>query len=376
MSTPGHGPRSRFRSLDLLRGGAALGVVVYHQMFSDGFREAVPWLHRLFKVGDYGVAMFFVVSGYCIAAAADGGRRRGDGAGCFLRRRLARVFPPFWASLAVVAAAPRLTDWLAPAAPRPADPFATADAVEWVRVATLTQGYAPRTAQSFADQYVGFSGVYWTLGIEVQFYLIVALALRLGRAGGRFLGGVTAAGLVSLARQDLWVEGLFVPFWPQFAAGMAAFGLARSGRTAEAVLGGVAARALTIPAGAGLVAFAFAEPLARFNYCFERASFAAAFAAFLWLAGAWESRLAGGGRVVAAGLGFGAMSYSLYLTHGPMLAVAAAAWDSVAAPCPATDATKLLCVVAACVPFYFAAERPVLRWLTPPRGLPEGVQSP
>ena len=46
-----------------------------------------------------GVPIFFVISGYCIAASADSSRRKGDSPWTFLKRRFWRIYPPYWASL-------------------------------------------------------------------------------------------------------------------------------------------------------------------------------------------------------------------------------------------------------------------------------------
>jgi peptidoglycan/LPS O-acetylase OafA/YrhL len=42
----------------------------------------------VFKVGDLGVPMFFVISGFCITASAQGAIRRGEPATGFLYRRV------------------------------------------------------------------------------------------------------------------------------------------------------------------------------------------------------------------------------------------------------------------------------------------------
>ena len=78
--TPG-----RYYGLDLWRGVACLLVLVYHVF---GYRPSESdstawWLTERAWVG---VPMFFVISGYCIAAAAHAGRARGDRPGEFFQR--------------------------------------------------------------------------------------------------------------------------------------------------------------------------------------------------------------------------------------------------------------------------------------------------
>ena len=84
-------PRSdpRYEMLDAWRGLACLMVVLHHSGFAlswdetsgDPARMAVVSFLRLM---DQGVPLFFVISGYCIAASLDGHRRRGASSWTFL----------------------------------------------------------------------------------------------------------------------------------------------------------------------------------------------------------------------------------------------------------------------------------------------------
>ena len=107
---PGRDPR--YETLDVWRGVACLMVVLHHSGFYalqlvggvghvargvgsvDG-RGVLP------KNMDLGVPLFFVISGYCIAASMDSHRRRGSSSWVFLGRRLRRIYPPYWAALLV-----------------------------------------------------------------------------------------------------------------------------------------------------------------------------------------------------------------------------------------------------------------------------------
>src|ERR1041385_8984713 len=99
-------PRSpRYYSLDMWRGIACLMIVVFHATFYA--REAV---HPTGGLPDkflglagklfIGVPLFFVISGYCISAAADSARRRQNTVPSYFRRRFRRIYPPFWAAVA------------------------------------------------------------------------------------------------------------------------------------------------------------------------------------------------------------------------------------------------------------------------------------
>src|SRR5437867_496366 len=113
LTTPLPTPRRpRYWSLDIWRGFACLAVVVYHSCFyfqaerPDVNHEIKEILNRFWA----GVPAFFVISGYCIAATADSTRRRGS-ASQYFRRRLRRIFPPYWACLLLALVGVELTTW-------------------------------------------------------------------------------------------------------------------------------------------------------------------------------------------------------------------------------------------------------------------------
>ena len=88
--------RSRNAWLDKLRGAAALMVVFFHLNAEAGFSGNV-W-REIAAYGNRGVEIFFLLSGFCIYAAA----QRANGVGEFAWHRWWRVFPPYYFSLLVV----------------------------------------------------------------------------------------------------------------------------------------------------------------------------------------------------------------------------------------------------------------------------------
>src|SRR5690242_5231021 len=91
---------SRLRSIDALRGFAALAVVMHHSMQHAVLATANPVVlgaAAVLRLGYLGVPLFFVISGFCIHMAAASGRplRPLD----FWKRRLRRLYPPYLASL-------------------------------------------------------------------------------------------------------------------------------------------------------------------------------------------------------------------------------------------------------------------------------------
>src|SRR5258706_14505742 len=102
----------RFESLDHWRGVACLLVVVYHStiiyLSTTSLASPAPgWVGGLLEITHHfnvGVALFFVISGYCIAAAADGARRRESGVRPYFLRRFRRIHPPSWCMVVVSSA--------------------------------------------------------------------------------------------------------------------------------------------------------------------------------------------------------------------------------------------------------------------------------
>jgi peptidoglycan/LPS O-acetylase OafA/YrhL len=113
----------RFECIDGLRGLAALAVVVGH-------------VTHLEPLGAAAVIVFFVISGYCVTAAADAGLKAGVGMRTYMWRRIRRIYPPYLLSIAFFVCTRLARDWLAPTGnASPFDP----DGTDLILNATLTQ---------------------------------------------------------------------------------------------------------------------------------------------------------------------------------------------------------------------------------------------
>src|SRR5438270_7424142 len=140
----------RIPSLDGIRAVSIAMVVLSHANAAGGFPH---WLRFLpHSLGDLGVSVFFVVSGFVITHLL---LRRGVDLGDFYRRRAFRILPPCFALLAVIALF-RAADWNAIVA----------------------------SALFVRDYYVKGIGLdhLWSLGVEEQFYLLWPLIMCLGAA--------------------------------------------------------------------------------------------------------------------------------------------------------------------------------------------------
>jgi len=95
------GTKRRVLELDALRGLAALSVAVFHctDHYGREIGHTVPPSFG-FPAGNYGVQLFFLISGFVIFMTLERTRSAAD----FVVSRFSRLFPAYWASIAVTAA--------------------------------------------------------------------------------------------------------------------------------------------------------------------------------------------------------------------------------------------------------------------------------
>lgn len=220
----------RFKTLDHWRGLAALAVLVFHATSHHRTSVDTPGV-LLQTVGFFwlGVQLFFVVSGYCIAAAVESSFRRSDQP-CrdYFVRRVRRIYPPYLVWLLVLTGAMLLLAQLGPSlsglVPQQIRQMTPAN---WVGNILLTETWS---GYWFGKQAVIVTRVGWTLCFEFQFYMICMALMLAGPK--RFLSGIF---LVTLVATALFVfegslgttrlfRGTFLDGrWPQFAMGVVLF---------------------------------------------------------------------------------------------------------------------------------------------------------
>ncbi len=187
-------PASRLAWLDALRGIAALCVVFDHLTYSvlQPVRAAV---YQWFDPGQYGVFVFFLVSGYIIPASLE---RRGSVRG-FWVSRLFRLYP-----LYLFAVGAMILLWA-------------------TGIGTLAEMNSDALTDSFADVFMLQSvlwsptlpNVVWSLAYEMVFYLLIT-ALFLGGAHRRssryaLVAGAAAVVLGGVLRPGALSYDLFTP---------------------------------------------------------------------------------------------------------------------------------------------------------------------
>jgi peptidoglycan/LPS O-acetylase OafA/YrhL len=89
-------PSSRVVELDALRGIAALAVVAFHYttQYGQQYGHTTP-LGFGFALGNYGVNLFFLISGFVIFMTLERTRTAKD----FVVTRFSRLFPAYWAAI-------------------------------------------------------------------------------------------------------------------------------------------------------------------------------------------------------------------------------------------------------------------------------------
>src|SRR5688500_4875841 len=202
-------PSSRLRSIDALRGIAALGVVFYHAV--EQGKNALPnnlldypirALQFISSYGYIGVFLFFVISGFCIhlqwAKAKATGVEPDVRFVPFWKRRLRRLYPPYIIALAL---------FLLVAYSYGELNFTHFFFYDIVMHLLMLHNLDPQTCYTI-------NGVFWTLAIEEQLYLAYFLLLFVRiRWGWR----VTIA--VCLAARVAW---MFLSYfvWVKFSYGL------------------------------------------------------------------------------------------------------------------------------------------------------------
>lgn len=214
-------PRApRLALLDGLRFLAAILVLLYHytawrhEFWGTAMaKDAWPALSKFTLYGNMGVQLFFIISGFVILLSA-----YGKSAGRFVGSRVARLYPAYWVAVLATGFLV-IVVWPAMGAGRGIKEL----------LGNLTM-FHPLMGMRHID------GVYWTLWVELRFYLVI-LALILLRA--LTIRGIAVFATVwpllglgtQLAGQDAAAHRLMAEYAPLFAGGMMLFMIYRFGHS-------------------------------------------------------------------------------------------------------------------------------------------------
>ena len=149
--------RQRLPVLDALRGLAAVGVALVHftiEMHATWFQQVCHW-------GWLGVDVFFVISGFVIPLSLVGtGYHFTSGYLRFLSKRLVRLHPPYLATVLVLMGISIYHS-----------------STSLLEIAKVFASHALLLNGLINEPWL--SGVFWSLAIEMQFYLFIGIVAPL-----------------------------------------------------------------------------------------------------------------------------------------------------------------------------------------------------
>jgi peptidoglycan/LPS O-acetylase OafA/YrhL len=174
---------ARLAGLDGVRGLAALYVVINHVFLRafpgypvDHARFWAAW----FIYGRFAVVVFIVLSGFSLALSPARHGWRLDAVSRFARRRTRRILPAYWAALVFSLA----VAWLIVPAPGQGVPDAKSVLVNGLLVQNLVRAHSP-------------NGAFWSMAVEAQLYVVFPLLLLMVHRWGAVVMVATVALLVA-----------------------------------------------------------------------------------------------------------------------------------------------------------------------------------
>lgn len=309
---------ARSQLYDAARGIGVLAVMAYHAVgFLVADRqpdEPVDLEWWVFGIGTLGVDMFFVLSGFLLVGSWRAIRRSRprlrSALAEFTRRRARRVLPAYWVSLVI------LVPIMAPSL------LHTGEGLKRLALLGTVQQYIDRQLPGEVNR------VYWSLTTEVHFYILLpVLAYVLFRFRARLLLPACLAVSISwwLWKPDTFGPSLILGRIDQFVAGMAAAGLVAgfdAGRPSRLMRWLLTRHALWLMVAA-VVAIGLYQggshvsrtgPLPGFQFVHPMVGLL-----FAGLFAHGACRVRAPRRLVAPVAAVGAVSYSLYLWHIPVV---------------------------------------------------------
>jgi peptidoglycan/LPS O-acetylase OafA/YrhL len=339
---------SRLQCIDVLRGVAALAVVICHCVATHrtethvAARAQHPWFDFLaltLGFGRLGVPLFFVISGFCIHLRWAKERATNPAPHIafwpFWKRRLHRLYPPYFAALCF-GMLTAWAQWKASGASEMSLPGVRAMLVDFLVHIPMLHGLSPTYDNT------GGNLAFWTLAREEYFYLayfpLLWLRVRLGLPRTLLLVALVSA-FVPLTMRFLlsgpngsWQQAAYYPFnaynsavalWIQWCLGMAGveafYGLVRWPAwsrslwlAALCLAAGIATQVLSAPQSGAVQALWPIAVVLSFGLFFWIVVNAAVDAE---INGRWRSD-----HVLVRWLArVGVFSYSLYLVHSIIL---------------------------------------------------------
>jgi len=338
-----------FHNIQALRGIAIILVVLLHLANAEYlYGDSGPTLSAFSVLGASGVDLFFVISGFVMATITRGTFRKKGSLPLFLYSRAARIYPSYWVfSLALLAAHLLF--------PQAGDPQRWREIDVARSLLLLPQARLPILV------------VGWTLVLELYYYGVVAVSLLLPERYfvGMLLvwaGVVTAANIAFSHTAISLGPAALVALYPQTIEFISGCLLARLVHAGHRRWG-----ASCFALGAALLPALYAAYSAlrpgQFPSAWERLVLFG-LPSTLMVYGACGMELAGAGRLPRLLMFVGDRSYTLYLTHVPVIVAASLLYSRMtggpAAPL-AAGIFRTAAVVAVAVGAYALVELPLHR---------------
>ncbi|MBD1841857.1 acyltransferase, partial [Cyanobacteria bacterium FACHB-63] len=284
---------------DYWRGIAALWVMLFHgfgMVYDKQLHPAAEVIKAIAAPGWLGVHFFFVISGYCIMSSAYRLTLKDGSPWTFLKNRFWRLVPTYWFAFFSVVVLNLASQPFNRASLEALVPLSWQ---AWVGNLLLIQPYMN------VPFYVV---VYWSLVVEIGFYLMMAVLLvirnRLGQSVALFIGLSTAVASVVIKTQ--WAV---LTSWCEFVCGALLFIALLSAAQGRVHHRHLALCLIAILGGLSLLINQTSHS--------SWAWFSAGFALLLYLLYPLDDR-ATSIRSLSWLSFVGLMSYSLYLMHAPL----------------------------------------------------------
>ena len=334
------------RGLQILRGVAAILVVIYHTFFWEHKSLSMSFSPSVLRLSEYGVDIFFAISGFIMVYISPRQLTLPAGVGQFLLNRVARIYPPYLAVTAVLTIVCLF---------RP-DLFNT------------FYGHHVDLLRSFfllPQKFTPLLIVGWTLIHEQYFYLLASIAFIFSFRGRLLLAIawgflVTAVNLIAPPQNNPILQLIFSPFCLTFILG---------------VIIGLFFRFLCRRPICGLFVAAFSVALLWYGHNLPKggvypnnndimrfAIIGISSCGFMSSAVMLESWL---GKYLGCFVFLGDASYSIYLVHLPIIAAFYRLYTYLPLQHLPKIITFIFCVIAsiaAGMVFRVIVEVPLLRW--------------
>lgn len=347
--------------LELARGIAALWVFFFH--VKSLFEDSSSVIYYISAYGGLGVPMFFVISGYVITYSAESSLKNEKSPFVFFKARFLRIYPAFWASVAVVLICPYIIEAISFLKSgqymAPENILIKFDYIEWSNFLLLSKVFWA-SSHDLQSEFNTINSVYWTLAIEFQFYLVVFVALCFRKYYRHVIAIISILALMVMLIPNEINYGLFIHYWPSFSIGIVLAYFHRNGVWFNSLLKNMAAQLIAT----FVVIALLIDTVSSFGQ--NQIFFAIYFGVFLWVIADVEkviNKIKNSGNklffwLLEPWLILGTMSYSVYLLHGKIYALPRMFVRQIIEP--SNVLFGLLTIIGTlllCYPFFFFVER-------------------